>query len=344
MDALAILKEVSRKDGVNGRIVEAVSDAAALLGEDSSSLDEMLIQACGDAPAGINEPCRSLFEAGGKRIRPMLCLLAFRATGGLEPLPLDLAISCELLHNATLLHDDVVDEGEFRRGRPAARVVYGNAVSVLGGDYLLVRTIEKVSKCGSKHMDFLVRTLRQLISGELAQLKRRGSIGTTEEEYYSIIQGKTASLFRWAANAGALAAGADDKLCQSFGQFGWHTGIAFQLVDDVLDFTADASELGKSLLTDISEGKMTLPVILAGRKSLELKTLLEQLLEGVDPAVVAPQVASLVKSTGAVAEARERAGNHTAKAIEALHSTSGLDSQAVGVLEKLSLALLERES
>jgi octaprenyl-diphosphate synthase len=344
MDALAILKEVSRRDEINGRIVEALEEAARLVGDSADALDEMLVRSCLDAPAGIFEPCRGIIEAGGKRVRPMLCLLSFRSAGGVEPLPMDLAIACELLHNATLLHDDVIDEGEVRRGRPATRVIHGNAISVLAGDYLLVRCVEMVSKRGPQYMNFFLKTMREIIGGELIQLQHRGSTRTTEKEYFQIIEGKTASLFRWAAYSGALATGSDEEISKRLGLFGWHTGVAFQLVDDVLDFTADASHLGKSLLADIREGKMTLPVILAGRVSKSLGALLQKLSRGGDPAAIAPRVADLVAETEAIEKTRRIAGEHTDLAIEAIEGLSQLDGEIVAALKELTTALLERKT
>jgi octaprenyl-diphosphate synthase len=343
MDALALLKEVSRKEGVKGRIVEALDEASRIIGNEAELLDDKLIEACLGAPEGLAEACCQLIEAGGKRIRPTLCLLAFRAAGGQSPLPMDLAVVCELLHNATLLHDDVIDEGELRRGRPAVRVVHGNAISVLGGDFLLVRTVEMIAARGTRFIDLYTETMKQLINGELVQLQRRGSTATTEADYFSIIEGKTASLFRWASFSGALAAGIDEPRAKNLGQFGWHVGMAFQIMDDVLDFSADAAKLGKSLLADIGEGKMTLPVILAAQKSSEIVVLLDRMLEGEESDLIAPKVAELVHSTGAVAESKKRAAEHTEQALDTSASLSGLESNSVRVLDEITRALLERE-
>lgn len=345
MDALAILKAVSLREGVNGRIVEALERASELIGEETvQGFDTELLNALTTAPEGIIKPCYHMMEAGGKRIRPMVCLLAYRAAWGANELPLSLAVSCELLHNATLLHDDVIDEGQIRRGRPATRVVHGNAISVLGGDYLLVKTVDIVSKCGQRYLEIFLKTMKQIVDGELTQLLRRGSIETSREEYFRIIEGKTASLFRWSAQSGAMAAGARDEVSASLGQFGWHMGIAFQVVDDILDFTADASHLGKSLLADISEGKMTLPVILACQRSSDVRSLLQRLVEGGDPADYAPEVAKIVRSTGAVQEAKETAALHTQKAMNALEQTPELSGEVVSALKELCSALLERKS
>jgi octaprenyl-diphosphate synthase len=344
MDALAILKEVSERDRVNGRIVEALDDAGRLIGGDIDRLEKRLIEVCDDAPGKLSDTCRHIIEAGGKRIRPMLCLLVYRAAGGADPCPVDLAVVSELLHNATLLHDDVIDEGEVRRGKPAARVVYGNAISVLGGDYLLVKTVEMVSKRGPDFVDFYVQTMHNLVGGELAQLRLRGSVDTTEEDYFRVIEGKTASLFRWAAYTGALAAEKDKSVSEQLGLFGWHVGVAFQIMDDVLDFTADPSQLGKTLLADIGEGKMTLPVILAGQVSPDVKALLDRLRRGEDPAEIASLMADLVSSTGAVVAVKKCAREHTDLALQALGTMDGLENESVRVLEGISRGLLDRES
>jgi geranylgeranyl pyrophosphate synthase len=200
-----------------------------------------------------------------------------------------------------------------------------------------------ISKRGSRFIDLYTETMKQLIGGELVQLQRRGSTDTTEADYFRIIEGKTASLFRWASFSGALAAGMDEKRSEKLGRFGWHVGMAFQIMDDVLDFTADASQLGKSLLADIGEGKMTLPVILASKASSQVIVLLNRLLKGEESELIAPKVAELVHSTGAVRESKKRAAEHTEQALNTIASLSGLDGNAVRVLDEITRALLERE-
>ncbi len=342
MDAIALIQELSAREQGNSHIQQALKEAAQLIGPAMTQLETLLTEVCSEEDSGTQAPCLHIIEAGGKRIRPIVCLLAYKTAGGGEAPPLDLAISCELLHNATLLHDDVIDDGEIRRGRPSAKMVYGNALSVLGGDYLLVRTVEMVSKRDPRFMAPFVHTLKQLIEGELIQLKRRGSILTTEEEYFKIIEGKTASLFRWAAIAGATAASVGEETATRLGQFGWHTGVAFQLIDDVLDISASPDQLGKNLLADIREGKMTLPVILACQTSDEVKALLEQLLDGNEGSDAAQRIAHLVNTGGQVEQARTQAARHTRQALDILDNLSGLNDHALGMLRDLSSALLER--
>jgi octaprenyl-diphosphate synthase len=344
MDALEKLRAISEKHCLEGAIAEAMSDTAALLGDGLEELDRALSDGFLDAPNGVREACRYVLDAGGKRIRPAICLLAFRAAGGAkERLPIDLATACELLHNATLLHDDVIDEGDVRRGRPAVRVVFGNAVSILGGDYLLMRCVETVAAAGTGFMPEFVATLRRLVEGEVTQLELRGSLATTREQYFRIVEGKTASLFRWAAFSGARAAGASGELCAALGDFGWHVGVAFQLVDDVLDFSAEPEALGKCLHTDIREGKMTLPLITAAADNPALRDSLSELIACADTATLAPRIANEVRRAGALEAARAEAAAHTDRAIEALRGAKNGDGTVIQSLCARAAALQCRD-
>lgn len=344
MDPITLLEDVANRDGVGGRIVDVLKDAAKLVGDDIHFLEQTLVDICEAAPGKLNDVCAHIIQSGGKHVRPVLCLLAFRACGGRGTLPMELAANCELLHNATLLHDDVIDEGKTRRGQPTTRIVFSNALSVLGGDYLLIKTIETVSKLDPRFMPPYVSTLNQLVSGELTQLMRRGSLNTTEEEYFQIIEGKTASLFRWAVYSGSLAAGESDDVCRTMGRFGWHVGVAFQLMDDILDFTAEETLLGKHLFSDIQEGKMTLPVILAAKTSPHLRNLLSRLVSGDDnDASISAAIAKTVNQSGIVDVVKQYAVDHTSKGLSALHSLSNGKSEIFDVIEKLARALLERD-
>ena len=346
MDSIGVLREVSKRDGVSGRITDVLREAALLVGEDLQFLEAELHEACRGAPGTLSNICRHILESGGKHIRPVLCLLSFKALGGKDPLPIDLASTCELLHNATLLHDDVIDEGDSRRGRPSARIRYSNALSVLGGDYLLVKTVARVAAREPIFMQHYLWTMERIVEGELVQLLRRGSIDTTETEYFKIIEGKTAGLFRWSVLSGALAAGADEADCETVAGFGNHVGIAFQLMDDILDFTADPKLLGKNLLADISEGKMTLPVILAAKKSEAVKPLLSQLNTAESPETLrktAEKIAEAVRDLGTADTVRDCAEYHTDRGLEALKSLKRADSGIVRVIAELAAALLRRD-
>jgi octaprenyl-diphosphate synthase len=204
--------------------------------------------------------------AGGKRVRPLSTLLVTKACGGDVSRAIPLAAAVELIHSATLLHDDVLDEGEERRGRPASRVLWGNLVSVLSGDLLLTSALELVAASGVEGaMQDTLMTMQRLIAGEVAQLKARGRDDLGVEGYMEIARGKTASLFSNACRAGARVAGASHEVIEAVGHFGERVGIAFQIVDDVLDLEGVPHEVGKRLGHDLAEGKTTLPMALALR-------------------------------------------------------------------------------
>ena len=342
MDALVTLGEIAKKHGLDGPMAEVMARSSELLGQGLTEMENALLGSLDGASKNVSEVCGHIIEAGGKRIRPVICMLSYRAARGADLLPLDLAMSCELLHNSTLLHDDVIDEGDVRRGRPSARVAYGNALSILGGDYLLMRCVEIVAQSGSRYMPPFVETLRMLVEGEVVQLRLRGSVNTTEKEYLEIIEGKTASLFRWAANAGAMAADADKKTCEALGLFGRNVGMAFQLIDDVLDLSADAQALGKDLLADIGEGKMTLPVILAAERCDDLKPMLAELAAGGDAKEIVPGIIEFVDSSNAIEDVKALAAEHHQKGIEALAGITNPNIEIIDVLTELSSALILR--
>jgi octaprenyl-diphosphate synthase len=224
----------------------------------------------------VREASAHLVGAGGKRVRPITTLLMCRACGGEPGRVISLAAAVELIHSATLLHDDVMDEGEERRGRPASRVLWGNLVSVLSGDLLLTAALDLVQRAAVEGAmaDTLV-TMRALIGGEVAQLKARGRDDLGIEGYLEIAAGKTASLFACACRFGARGAGATASTIEAAGRFGEHVGVAFQIVDDVLDLEGVPHEVGKRLGHDLAEGKTTLPLALALRQAAaELRPLL----------------------------------------------------------------------
>ena len=229
----------------------------------------------------INQLGAYIVQAGGKRLRPVALLLAAKAT---SPDNTDvskeqtlLAAIVEFIHTATLLHDDVVDESEMRRGRETANEVFGNAASVLVGDYLYSRAFQMMVEIGSMRvMEILSHTTNQIAEGEVMQLINCGSAETTEEQYMETIQSKTAILFEAATQLGAVITKQASPIEQALASYGLHIGTAFQLVDDILDYTADAEAMGKNVGDDLAEGKPTLPLINAiERSSGEDKALLE---------------------------------------------------------------------
>ena len=212
----------------------------------------------------IPEVTAHLIEAGGKRIRPMLVLAASHLCGYSGAYHHHLAATVEFIHTATLLHDDVVDESTQRRGRATANLLWDNKSSVLVGDYLFARAFQLMVECGSlRVLDILANASATIAEGEVLQLTTAQNIDTTEEQYLRVIRGKTAALFSAATEAGAVIAGAPEPLVRALFEYGDALGIAFQIVDDYLDYGGAGDGIGKNLGDDFREGKVTLPLIRA---------------------------------------------------------------------------------
>ena len=300
---------------------QAALQEVPLLSDELSSLEQELTRATDDAEETLRAAARHLVGSGGKRIRPTVTLLACGACSGELRTAVPFACAAELTHSATLLHDDVIDDGPTRRGQPASRVLWGNAVSVLSGDWLLTRALEIVAAqpARSAALPALLATMRRLVEGEVLQLSLRGSFEATEQDYFDVVRGKTASLFGWSAAAGGWAAGVRGEIPDALAEFGEGIGMAFQLVDDALDYCGEPELLGKRLGQDFSEGKATLPLIRAFQREPELRERLTRLVEGrEDAAAVAADVIQAVRRTGGVEAARELARQHTAAAMRAL--------------------------
>ncbi len=205
-----------------------------------------------------------LIESGGKRLRPMLTLASAKAFGYRGERHLKLAAAVEFIHTATLLHDDVIDESGMRRGQVAAHVVWGNQPSVLVGDFLFSRAFQLMVECGNlRILEVLSSAAAVIAEGEVMQLSVANDTTATEETYLKVIEAKTAELFAAAAEVGALVAGHDGPEAGAMRAYGHNLGIAFQLVDDALDYTGSSDEMGKSVGDDFRDGKITLPIVLA---------------------------------------------------------------------------------
>jgi octaprenyl-diphosphate synthase len=219
----------------------------------------------------VQAAAHHLLDLGGKHLRPMCVALAAKCGAGFGPTARQLAIAVELVHTATLLHDDVVDVADTRRGQPAARTIYGNATSIFAGDWLLVEALRRVRGAGDLGLlDEMLAIIEEMILAESIQLERRGQIDGDVADYYRVAEGKTAALFRWAMRAGARAGGCDDAAVAALEAFGRGLGVGFQIIDDCLDFGGVAEITGKSLYTDLREGKLTLPLLLALPRDREL--------------------------------------------------------------------------
>jgi len=298
----------------------------------------------GDTP--VHQAAEHLLGLGGKRLRPMCVALAARAGLGFSRAARDLAVAAELVHNATLLHDDVVDVGELRRGAPTARVLYGNAASVFAGDWLLVEALMRVRRTGlGDVLERALGVLAEMLEGEALQLARRGRIDATMDDYLRVVRGKTASLFRWAMYAGARAGSLEPGDCEALEGFGAKLGVAFQVVDDVLDVDGEASLLGKELLGDLREGKLTYPLLVALERRPSLRVELGEALSG-EAVELSPELArraaQAMKETGACEEGRAYAERLLREAVSSLRGLP--ERPAVQALETVAQTIASRRS
>jgi|SRR5690554_235913 len=260
-----------------------------------------------------------LIEAGGKRLRPLMVLLCARALDYRGKQHLDLAVIIEFIHSATLLHDDVVDTSSLRRGRPTANAEWGNAPSVLVGDFLYSRAFQMMVAIGNMDiMSILSKTTNIIAEGEVQQLVNAKDPDLTEAGYLQVIKKKTAVLFAAACEAGAVIAQADATVCAALSQYGMEVGIAFQLVDDALDYSGAADALGKNVGDDLAEGKPTLPLIHAMEKANPAdRELIRNAIRNGDASQLS-QVVSIVESSGAMDYTLASASAAVTRALEAL--------------------------
>jgi octaprenyl-diphosphate synthase len=261
-----------------------------------------------------------LQESGGKRLRPSLLLLAARLIGGSDfsgDSAIHLGAVVEILHAATLVHDDVIDDARTRRGRPSANVQWGNHTSVLAGDWWYMQAFQMALRERNFHLlDLLIGLTQMMVEGELLQLERIGRIEVTEADCMELVDRKTACLFSVCAKLGALVGGADSQTEERLGEYAWNLGMAFQLVDDLLDFTSREKVLGKPVGNDLREGKVTLPLVYAlEQASAEERRRVETILsERNYDRVPFPQILEMVERYRGIARVKERAQAFTDKA------------------------------
>ncbi len=248
----------------------SIDPLGELVAADMERVNAAILSRTGSEVTMIPEVATHLISSGGKRLRPMLTLALARLAGYGGDGHIKLAAAVEFMHTATLLHDDVVDESELRRGRLAARMLWGNEASVLVGDFLLGQAFKMMVEVGSlKALEILSSAAAVIAEGEVMQLAAAKNTATTEDEYLAVIRAKTAELFAAACEVGPALSGrakAEQTACRSFGM---NLGIAFQLVDDALDYGGAAAKLGKNVGDDFREGKITLPVVLAFRRGTD---------------------------------------------------------------------------
>jgi octaprenyl-diphosphate synthase len=242
----------------------------ALVEEDMTHVNRIILDRARSNVDLIPELARHLIDSGGKRLRPMLTLATAKLCGYAGDGHVRLAASVEFMHTATLLHDDVVDESDVRRGKTAARLLWGNEASVLVGDFLLGQAFKMMVDVGSLGaLRILSDAAAVIAEGEVMQLITAKNTETTEDDYLAVIDAKTAALFAAAAEVGAVIAGRPKSEAAGLRSYGRNLGIAFQLVDDALDYSGEQATLGKSVGDDFREGKLTLPVVLCYRRGNE---------------------------------------------------------------------------
>jgi octaprenyl-diphosphate synthase len=243
-----------------------------LVSEDMRAVNQIILDKAISDVDLIPKLAHHLIDSGGKRLRPMLTLAAAKLVGYAGDGHIRLAASVEFMHTATLLHDDVVDESDMRRGKKAARMIWGNQGSVLVGDFLLGQAFRMMVDVGSlPALRILSNAAAVIAEGEVMQLAAAKNTGTTEDQYLAIIDAKTAALFAAAAEVGPAIAQRPAEVQAALRSFGRNLGIAFQLVDDALDYAGEGARLGKSVGDDFREGKITLPVILAYRRGNDVE-------------------------------------------------------------------------
>ncbi len=252
------------KQEAQARAAGAVDRLVALVAEDMEAVEALIHRHMGSQVGVIPNLAAHLIDAGGKRIRPVITIASARALGGGGDAPRKLAAAVEFIHSATLLHDDVVDESNLRRGRESARHIWGNSASVLVGDFLFARSFNLMVEAGDLQvLDILARAASVIAEGEVMQLAAANDADTSRDRYMQIIEAKTAALFAAAARVGAVSAGRPGAEAKALETFGRALGLAFQLVDDALDYGGLAAAMGKNVGDDFREGKVTLPVVLA---------------------------------------------------------------------------------
>jgi octaprenyl-diphosphate synthase len=306
----------------------------ALAAGDMAAIDTLIRSRLASDVVLINQIAEHIVSAGGKRLRPMLVALAGRATGDIEPHHHQLAAIVEFIHTSTLLHDDVVDESDLRRGRKTANALWGNAASVLVGDFLYSRSFQLMVELERMDvMRILADTTNRIAEGEVLQLLHVHNPDTDEAAYMDVIERKTAVLFAAGTRLGALASGADAETQRAL-------GLAFQIADDVLDYSAEAAALGKNLGDDLAEGKATLPLIHAmARADDATRARLRSIVEQGD-ATAMPDVMAAIERAGSIDYALARARTHAAAAESALDGLA--DNEAVAALRGLARYAVER--
>ncbi len=317
--------------------------------EDLVEVEQELSRQSAAAYQPVSEITSYLLGGGGKRLRPALLLLCHGYAAGASKAgsrsAIKLAAVVELLHSATLIHDDVIDGADTRRGRPSANTRWGNHRSVLAGDWLYMQSFQiALEERNFRVLDILIDLTQKMVEGELIQLNKMGRMDVTEEDALRLATYKTACLFSGCARLGGVLGGFDEKQEKALDDFGRYAGLAFQLVDDLLDFTASSEQLGKPVLSDLKEGKVTLPLIYAMENGhREARDLVARVLEEKEFNSVQPEtLVALVRDSGALDRTRNLAHEYARRAKSCIDGRG--DSEYARALMTLPDFILEREN
>ena len=312
-----------------------------LADNDMNNVNKLIYKQLESDVALINQLGFYIINGGGKRMRPLLSILAARAVDYKGEDHLKLAAIIEFIHTASLLHDDVVDESLLRRGRETANALFGNSASVLVGDFLYTRSFQMMTELGSMEiLEVLADATNVLAEGEVLQLMNCNDPNTTEESYMRVIYCKTAKLFEAATRLAGVLADSPSDIQEALACYGKYLGTAFQLTDDLLDYTADTEELGKNIGDDLAEGKPTLPLIYAMSHGTDVqKQLIRTAIEKGDGTDSIEPILAALGNCGALEYTYKRAQEESAKAIEALSILPDTDyKQALISLAKIAVA------
>src|SRR3954469_7156091 len=299
-----------------------------LLLADMASADRLIHERLGSAVPMIPDLARHLVDSGGKRLRPLLTIAAARLAGYRGTDHIKLAAAVEFIHTATLLHDDVVDVSALRRGKITANVVWGNKSSVLVGDYLFSRAFQLMVEAGDVDvLNVLANAAAVIAEGEVLQLRTANNLATTRDDYLQVITAKTAALFAAAAESGAMVAAGQQEFVCAMRAFGHHLGVAFQLIDDALDYSGRQAQMGKTIGDDFREAKVTLPVIVAyERADTSAQEFWRRTIEdGAQHEGDLKRAIAYVDETGPIDESRALARRHADEAMTALAALPALE-------------------
>ncbi|WP_261882520.1 octaprenyl diphosphate synthase [Vibrio pelagius] len=292
----------------------------ALTANDMAKVNETIQAQLNSDVSLINQLGFYIVSGGGKRLRPLLALLSARALGYQGDAHITSAAFIEFIHTATLLHDDVVDESDMRRGKATANAAFGNAASVLVGDFIYTRSFQMMTKLGSlRILELMSEAVNVIAEGEVQQLMNCNDPNTTEESYMQVIYSKTARLFEAATQIGAILTESSPEVETAMQNYGKYLGTAFQLIDDVMDYTADGKEMGKNVGDDLAEGKPTLPLLYAMRNGTpEQASMIREAIEHSNGMEKLDDILAAMKATGSLEYTTQKAHEEADKAIAEL--------------------------